>query len=147
MVLCSVLVLSRSRPRRMVYTVAVAAAVNIGLNFALIPSLEENGAALAMLGSMVVYATIAFVLAALEVGRINWVSMLAAPAIAATLMAVPLLLLNGLWPVALVAGGAVYLAAYAAIDRVVDPDDLRFVVDLVKKRLPSRGRTAETTPA
>jgi O-antigen/teichoic acid export membrane protein len=147
MVLCSVLVLSRSRPRRMVYTVAVASVVNIGLNFALIPSLEENGAALAMLVSMVVYATIAFALAAAEVGRINWVSMLAAPGLAAVLMAVPLLLLSGLWPVALVAGGAVYLATYAAVDRVVDPEDLRFVVDLVKRRLPSGRRTAESTPA
>jgi hypothetical protein len=62
-------------------------------------------------------------------------------------MAVPLLLLSGLWPVALVAGGAVYLAAYAAVDRVVDPEDLSFVVDLVKRRLPSRRRTAETTAA
>jgi O-antigen/teichoic acid export membrane protein len=147
MVLCSVLVLSRSRPRRMVYTVSVAAAVNIGLNFALIPPLNENGAALAMLGSMVVYVAIAFTLAVAEVGRIQWASMLAAPAAAAALMAVPLLLLDGLWPVALVAGAAVYLAAYAAVDRVVDPDDLRFVVDLVKKRLPSRSRTAETSAA
>ena len=42
MALCSSLVLSRSRPRRMMYTVAVVAVVNIGLNLALIPSLEGS---------------------------------------------------------------------------------------------------------
>ena len=136
MVLCSVLVLSRAHPRRMVYTVAAAAVVNVGLNLALVPMLEGVGAALAMLVSMVVYASIALRLAVLEVGSINWLSMLAAPALAAIAMAVPLLLLEGLWPLAILAGTAVYVGVYAAVDRMVDPDDLRFVVDLARRRLP-----------
>jgi len=144
MVLASVLVLSRSNPRRMVYTVAVAAVVNIGLNFALIPVLGDVGAALAMLLSMVVYASIALWLAVLEVGRINWASMLAAPAIAASAMAVPLLLLEGLWPLAVLSGTVVYLGVYAAVDRFVDPDDLRFVVGLVRRRLPFAGPPAHS---
>jgi O-antigen/teichoic acid export membrane protein len=147
MALCSVLVLSRSRPRRMVYTVAVAAAVNISLNLALIPPLEESGAALAMLLSMIVYVAIAFTLARIEVGSINWVSMLAAPGAATGAMALPLLLLSGIWPVAVAVGGIVYLAAYVMVDRLVDPDDLRFVVDLVKRRLPSRDRETEPSAA
>lgn len=146
MVLCSGLVLSRSRPRRMVYTVAVAAVVNIGLNLALIPSLEEIGAALAMLLSLIVYVAIAFTVARIEVGPINWVSMLAAPAIAATAMAVPLLLL-GVWPAAIAVGSIVYVAAYVAVDRVVDPDDLQFVVDLAKRQLPLRNRETEPKAA
>jgi O-antigen/teichoic acid export membrane protein len=136
MVLANVLVLSREHPRRMVYTVAVAAAANIGLNFALIPPLGASGAAMAMLGSTVLYVGVALWLALLEVGRIHWLSMLAAPVGAAALMAVPLLLLHGVWPLAAAAGMAVYLGVYAAIDRLVDPDDLRFVVDLVRRRLP-----------
>lgn len=144
MVLCSVLVLSRSNPRRMVYTVAVAAAVNIGLNFALIPGLEDVGAALAMLFSMVVYTSIALWLAVLEVGRINWVSMLAAPALAAIAMAVPLLLLGDLWPLAILGGTFVYLAVYAAVDRLVDPEDLRFVTGLVRRRMPFGDPPAQT---
>lgn len=147
MVLSNVLVLSRARPRRMVYTVAIASVANIGLNFALIPPLDEVGAALAMLLSMALYVVIAFTFAKLEVGSINWVSMLTAPAAAALLMTAPVVLLSGLWPVAILAGGLVYLAVYAAVDRVVDPDDLRFVIDLARRRVPLRRRGAGTTPA
>lgn len=101
MVLTRVLVLSRSNPRRMVYTVAVAATVNIGLNFALIPGLGDVGSALAMLSSMVVYTSIALWLAVLEVGRISWASMLAAPGVAAIAMAAALVLLGCTWPLAI----------------------------------------------
>lgn len=142
MVLASTLVLLRSNPRRMVYTVAVASVVNIGLNLALVPSLEDVGAATAMLGSMVVYTAIAMSLAVLEVGRIDWISMLAAPALAGAAMAVPLLLLGGPWPLAVLSAGAVYLAVYAATDRIVAPDDLRFVVGLARRRLTLGGRSA-----
>jgi O-antigen/teichoic acid export membrane protein len=131
----------------MVYTVAVAAVVNLVLNFALIPPFEGIGAALAMLGSFLVYAGIAFVQAVTEVGRLNWVSMLAAPVLAAAAMSAPLLLLSGIWPVAALAGGVVFFAAYAAVDRVVDPEDLRFVGDLIRRRLPVRRRPAETGAA
>jgi O-antigen/teichoic acid export membrane protein len=147
MVLCSVLILSRSAPHRMVYTVAVAATINIGLNFALIPVYEDVGAALAMLGSMVVYVLIAFTLAVLEVQTINWPSMLTGPVVAALAMCVPVLLLHSVWPAAIAAGLLVYLATYAAVDRVVDPDDLRFVVDLVRSRLPRARRRAEPSSA
>jgi len=143
MVLTSVLVLSRSRPRRMVYTVAVASVVNIVLNLTLIPAYDDVGAAAAMLGSLAVYAGIAMWLAVLETGRINWVSMLGAPVAASAVMAVPLLLLSGVWPIALVVGTLVYVAAYVAIERIIEPDDLRFVVDLVKRRLPGRSQATE----
>ncbi len=136
MVLTSVLVLSRSNPRRMVYTVAVAATVNIGLNFALIPGLGDVGSALAMLSSMVVYTSIALWLALLGVGRISWASMLAAPGVAAIAMAAALVLLGGTWPLAIVGGTVIYLGVYAAVDRVVDPDEFRFVLGLVRRRLP-----------
>jgi O-antigen/teichoic acid export membrane protein len=143
MVLASVLVLSRSRPKRMVYTVAVASVINIVLNLVLIPPYGEVGAALAMLGSLAVYAAIALVLAVIETGPVNWLSMTGPPLLAAAVMAVPLLLLSGVWPIALLVGTVVYAAAYAAIERVVEPDDLQFVVDLIKRRLPGRSRATE----
>jgi hypothetical protein len=59
-------------------------------------------------------------------------------------MAVPLLLLSGVWPVAVVVGGVVYVGAYMAIERIVEPDDLEFVIGMVKRRLPVGRRTAET---
>src|SRR3712207_1608139 len=96
-----------------------------------------------MLGSFVVYTAIAFWQAIDEVENVNWVSMLAAPTLASVAMAVPLVLLVGIWPVAALAGGLVFLGVYVAVDRVVDPDDLRFVVDLVRRRLPGGRRTAE----
>ena len=140
MALCSTLVLSRSRPRRMVYTVAVAAVVNIALNVILIPPLEAEGAALAMLGSMVLYVAIALKLAVLEAVDVAWIRMLAAPLLAAVAMVPPLLALSEIWAIAAGLGAIVYLAVYAVVERVVDPDDLRFVVDLVRSRLPSRRR-------
>jgi O-antigen/teichoic acid export membrane protein len=143
MVLASVLVLSRQRPRRMVYTVAVASVINIVLNVVLIPPYGDVGAALAMLGSLTVYAAIAMWLAVLETGRVNWLSMVGPPVLASAVMAVPLLLLSGVWPIALIVGTLVYAAAYVAIERVVEPDDLRFVVDLLKRRLPGRSRATE----
>jgi hypothetical protein len=69
--------------------------------------------------------------------------MVSPPFAAAAVMAVPLLLLSGVWPIALVVGTMVYVAAYAAIERIVEPDDLQFVVDLVKRRLPARSRATE----
>jgi hypothetical protein len=96
-----------------------------------------------MLLSLIVYVAIALTQARIEVGPINWVSMLAAPSVAAVAMAVPLLLLSGVWPVAIAVGVSVYVAAYVAVDRVVDPDDMQFVIDLVTRRLRPRGRKTE----
>jgi hypothetical protein len=91
-----------------------------------------------MLLSMVVYVAIAAWLALKEVGRIDWVSMLAAPGLAAGAMTAPLIALAGAWPLALLAGAVVYAGVYAIVDHYVDPADLRFVVDLVRRRLPRR---------
>ena len=138
MVLANVLVLSRENPKRMMYTVALAATVNFGLNFALIPSLDEIGAALAMLISMVVYVIVAMWVALLDVGRISWVSMTAAPLGASAAFAVPLLLLGHSLVLSLLVGLPVYFGVWLAVERVVAPADLAFVTDLVKRRLPGR---------
>ena len=146
-VLANGLVLSREHPQRMMYVVAIAAVVNIGLNLALIPSLDEVGAALAMLISMVVYAIIAMAIAQLEVGRIRWVSMITAPLAAAVALAVPLLALGSSLPLALIVGAPVYLAAYVIVDAIVDRDDLRFVIDLVRTSVGGGRDRAPGKPA
>jgi hypothetical protein len=37
-----------------------------------------------------------------------------------------------------------YAGAYVAIERIVEPDDLKFVIDLLKRRRPGRQRATET---
>jgi O-antigen/teichoic acid export membrane protein len=146
-VLANGLVLARDHPRRMMYAVAVAATLNIGLNLALIPSLDEIGAALAMLVSLVAYVVIAMGMALIDVGRISWVSMTAAPLGASVALAAPLLVFAASPALALIVGVPVYLAAYAIVDAIVDPDDLRFVIDLVKSRVAGRRPRASAEPA
>jgi hypothetical protein len=56
-------------------------------------------------------------------------------------MALVLWALSGTIGLALVAGGVAYIAVYAAVDSVVAPRDVRFVVDLIARRFGGR-RTA-----
>ncbi|MEA2405688.1 MAG: Lipid flippase MurJ, partial [Thermoleophilaceae bacterium] len=129
------LVVSREDPKRLVWVVALAAAANLGFNLALIPLLDENGAALAMLLSTLVYILPAMTIAVRSVRGIQWTAMLAPPLLAGALMAVPMAALDGLLPVALVAGGLVYLVGYVVLERLISPDDYDFVVAMVKRRL------------
>ena len=140
-VLAGSLVVSRQDPKRMLAVVAGVAAVNLALNLALIPPFGANGAAGAMLGSTIVYVLAATFMAVRAVGGVNWIQMIAPPLLGGLAMAVPMALLTGLLPLALVAGGAVYLAAYAATERLLSPDDLDFAVSMVKRRLGG-GRAA-----
>jgi O-antigen/teichoic acid export membrane protein len=141
------LVLSRDNPVKVVRVVATIAIINVIANVALIPPLEDEGAALAMLISELVYLALAFRLTLPLTGRLEWRSMLPAPLVAGALMAGVLWLLSGTLALALIAGGVVYLAAYAAVEAIVAPGDLKFVVDLVAQRLPGRRRAAETPSA
>jgi O-antigen/teichoic acid export membrane protein len=129
------LVVSREDPKRMIWVVALAAIANAGFNLALIPLLEENGAALAMLLSTLVYIVPAMTMAVRSVKRIDWTAMLAPPLLAGAAMALPMAALSGLLPVALAAGGLTYLVAYVLLERLLSPDDYEFVVAMVKRRL------------
>jgi O-antigen/teichoic acid export membrane protein len=136
------LIVSRRNPRVIVRIVAMAAVSNLGLNLLLIPPLGGEGAALAMLLSAVVYAGPALVIATRTVGGVRWARMLAAPVGAAIAMVGPLLLLASSWALAVAVGVAVYLAAYAALERMVSPDDLDFALGLVTRRLRRRPTAA-----
>ena len=139
-VLSGSLVVSRRAPRDIVPVVAAAAIANLALNLALVPPLDDTGAALAMLASELLYVVLALRLAVPAAGGTDWRSMLAGPLAGGVAMVAPMLLLDGIWPVAVVAGTAVYVAVAAVVDRLVDPGDLRFVVDIFRRRLPSQRR-------
>ena len=129
------LVVSREDPKKMIWVVALAAVANLGLNLALIPLYDENGAALAMLLSTLIYIVPAMTMAVRSVRRINWTAMLAPPLLAGAAMALPMAALDGMLALALAAGSVVYLAAYVVFERLLSPDDYDFVVTMIKRRL------------
>jgi O-antigen/teichoic acid export membrane protein len=138
MVLSSALVVSRTNPTRMLKIVAVAAAANLALNLVLIPPLDEVGAALAMLLAELLYVALALRLAVQVAGGIDWRSVLAAPLLAGLAMAGPMLLLGDSLAVAVVSGVAVYVAVAVAVEHLTGGGDLRFAIDVLRRRLTVR---------
>jgi O-antigen/teichoic acid export membrane protein len=140
--LCTSLIVSRLDPRTMVKLSAAMVALNVALNLALIPELEESGAATAMLVTEAMFVLLAMRVAVQEVGGINWRSMLGAPALAGVAMAAVLLALGSLPALALVAGTIVYAGVYLAVERTFSPDDLAFLRATLSasRPWPSRAR-------
>jgi O-antigen/teichoic acid export membrane protein len=136
--LSSSLVVSRRDPGVMARLFGMALAINVGLNVALIPSLKASGAATAMLVTEVVFAAVAVGLAARAVGGISPARTLGAPLVGGGLMAAVLALLHTRPLLAALAGGVAYLAGFVLAERRLSPVDLRFVVDMVRRRFPSR---------
>jgi len=130
--------LSRGDPGRLKRWFVVALALNIALNLALVPPLEATGAALAMLGTELVFAALLLGLVADTIGRPRVITTLLAPALASGGMAA------AMWPLredllpALPVGVVAYAAIFLAIERLVSPGDLRFLVGLLRRRSPSR---------
>ena len=138
----SSLIISRRSARTMVPITAAMLAVNVVLNLLLIPSLEDDGAAAAMLATEAVFTMVVMTLAAREVGGINWLSTTAAPGAAGAAMGLVMLPLLGLPIVAGAAGLLVYAAAFVLVERRVSPADLRFLTDLVRRRRKPSGLAA-----
>lgn len=107
--------------------------LNVVLNLALIPPLEERGAALAMLLTYAAFAALALRAAVVTVGGVRWTSMVGAPLVAGAAMAGTMAALAGTFVVALGAGTLVYLVALVALERAIDPADLRFVSALARR--------------
>lgn len=132
------LFVSRSDPARLVRWFGLGLALNLALNLALIPPFGATGAALAMLGTQLLLGVGTLGLAVEAVGRPRLITTLAAPVLAAVGMTAAMWpLRDGLVP-ALPAGTIAYAAIFVAIERLVSPEDLRFLAGLVRKRLPSR---------
>ena len=109
---------------------------NIVLNLILIPGLHERGAAIAMLATEAVFLVLAFRMALVTIDApVRWLPMTAAPLLAGALMTAVMLLLRDTPGAALAAGAAIYPAAFVAAERLISPDDLRFVVEFARRRL------------
>ena len=139
--LCSSLIVSRRDPTIMVWVTAAMVALNVGLNVALIPSLDDTGAALAMLITEAVLLVIALTIAVRSVGGVRWVSTAVSPLVAGAAMAAPMLLLQDTLVPAALAGTAVYALVFIGLERVISPVDLRFVGSMLRRRLPGRAAT------
>jgi O-antigen/teichoic acid export membrane protein len=136
--IASSLLIARGRLAFLIRTGVAAVALNIGLNLALIPSLDEAGAATAMLVTATLLAGGVLTRAAAAVGGVPWRRMLTAPLAAGAAMAAAMALVP--WPVAgLAAGLAAYAAAYVLVERAISPTDLHFVADLARRRVPMLG--------
>jgi O-antigen/teichoic acid export membrane protein len=135
------LVASQGRPGTIIRVIAAVAALNIALNLALIPAFREEGAAGAMLLTEIAFVVAIVAIAARQVGRPHWGSMLAAPAIAGLTMAA--VTVAGSASGLAVAGGILaYFGCFLVVERLVSPDDLSFVARLVRRRLPAGLRGA-----
>ena len=111
--------------------------INVILNVAADPLARGCGAAIAMLATEQLWAFVFFVMhaASARVGGLDWRSMLMAPLAGGVLMLVLTLLVDLRLGFELALGGALYLAAFVAVDRIVDPGDMRFVVGILRRRL------------
>jgi O-antigen/teichoic acid export membrane protein len=136
--IASSLLIARGRVELLIRAGIAAVVLNVALNLALIPPLDEAGAATAMLVTAALLAAVLLARAAAAVGGVPWRRMLAAPLAAGAAMAAPLALVP--WPLAgLAAGLAAYAAAYVLVERAVSPTDLHFVADLARRRMPVLG--------
>jgi O-antigen/teichoic acid export membrane protein len=133
--LATSMIVSRGNPRRIVKLTAGAVAVNVTLNVLLIPILGDRGAAGAMVLTEIALTAVLLPIAVRRVGHLRWASMLAGPLLAGLAMGVAMLpLADSLLP-ALPIGAAVYALVLLAVERAVDPSDVRFVSGLLRKRL------------
>jgi O-antigen/teichoic acid export membrane protein len=134
--LATSLIVSRRSPTTMVWLSGAMTLLNVVLNVVLIPGLHERGAAIAMLATEAVFLVLAFRMALATIGApVRWLPMTAAPLLAGALMIAAMLALRHTPGLALGVGAAVYPLAFVAVERVISPDDLRFVADFAKRRL------------
>jgi O-antigen/teichoic acid export membrane protein len=131
----STLAMVRLEPRTFVRANVAAVVVNVGLNLALIPPLDELGAAVAMLVTFAVFAAMLFGRSASEAGGLRWAAMLAGPLVAGCVMAAALLPLRGSLAAATAVSSLVYVVVLYGLERALNPRDVEFVADLVRRRL------------
>lgn len=136
----SSLIVSREGPMALVWLTGSMTVLNVCLNLALIPPFEDSGAAVAMLVTEAVFVVLALRVARRAIDPLPWRAMLPATLGAGAAMGVACAALAGAPLVAGAVSLAVYGAVYVAIERVVSPSDLRFVIDLIRR--PLAGRSA-----
>ncbi len=136
--LSSSLLVSRGRPRSAIVLTAAMVVLNVALNLVLIPRFMEEGAAAAMLVTEAVFAVGALGLAARRAGRLRWAALLAAPVAGGAGMAVVVGAFRDELVPAAAAGIVGYVLMYAAVERLVDPAELRSLVAGAGRRFGGR---------
>jgi O-antigen/teichoic acid export membrane protein len=134
--LSTILIVSRTNARRVLWLTGQMSLLNVLLNVALIPSLADRGSATAMLVTEAVFLAMVLVLAARLAGGINWWTMSAPVLIAGAAMAAAMIpFLPDLFP-SIAAGMIVYTLVLVGLERVICPSDYAFVTHLVRRRIP-----------
>jgi O-antigen/teichoic acid export membrane protein len=129
----STLVALRRGPRRLIAVTGGVLVLNVALTFALVPPLDAPGAGLAMSLAVGVFAVVSVVMASGEVGGVNVVRMLTSPALGGAAMALVMAVI-GVPALALAAGLITFALVFAGTERVVAPDDLRYVAEFLRHR-------------
>ena len=127
--------LSRRTPATVVRLTGLILAANLALNLALIPTLADRGAALAMLLTEVVAVVLLVRLALRTVGRADWFGLLAGPAAGSAAMAAAILGVGGPLAVTLAAGALTYLVALVLVELLVSPEDLKLSARVLRRRI------------
>jgi O-antigen/teichoic acid export membrane protein len=133
--LISSLMVSRKHPRPMIRLTAAMVALNVALNLVLVPRLQENGAAIAIGVTELVFLALGLRLALKTVGAIRAREVLAGPIVAAATMALVIWAVTFPWPLAAATGAVVYLLVLGAVESVVCPTDVAFLRRLVADRV------------
>jgi O-antigen/teichoic acid export membrane protein len=131
--LASSLIVSRRNPMVMVWSTAVIVALNVTLNFVLIPDLDETGAAIAMLVSEAAFLAVIGPIAVRTVGGVRFAPNLAGPLVAGAAMVPLLFLLDSLPILAIAVGGIAYLGVLWMVERVVAPGDVALATRIVRR--------------
>jgi O-antigen/teichoic acid export membrane protein len=133
------LMVSREDPKRMIPVSAAMAALNIALNFALIPPFGPRGAAIAMLATEVAFAIWVLRLARSAAGALRSRAVLAGTVPAAGAMTALALALHSHLALALPASAAVYVVVLVCAERVLNPEDLALLTRLFARRRSANG--------
>jgi O-antigen/teichoic acid export membrane protein len=125
---------SQRRQRTMMIVFGLIALENILANLVLIPWLSLDGAALGTSLSTLLLSASLLGCAQQSAGRLEWARILAGPTMAALVAGGAMFLLRENLALAVIAGGAVYLAVLFLFERRLFPDDAQAVFDLLPRR-------------
>jgi O-antigen/teichoic acid export membrane protein len=132
--IAGVFLLAENRQRWIAIVYGVLAVENIAANFALIPWLSLNGAALnTTLTELLLVAGLVGYSVRLT-GSVDWRRLVSGPVVAGALAALAMLALREHLAAGIVAGLVVYAAVLATLERVAYPDDARTIWRFLRRR-------------
>ncbi len=130
----ALLLVSQNRQVVLAVVQGVVAALNIALNFLLIPWLSLEGAALSALVSQVLLTLLFLGYATRSAGGLDPGRVFAGPLLASVLSAIAMLALRDDLVPAIAAGAVAYVLALVIFERLAYPDDAQAILDFVRRR-------------